>query len=781
MEEKYLDKLEFNKITGALSSFSKTYLGKALAENLKPYFNSQDSIDKLAETTAARSLIEKNGTLPLDSIPNISIWIKHLESYNDLTEKGLLEVAYILKSARELKDYFKYENETNLLYHYFESLYSNESIEKNILDKILDENTISDNASPKLLANRRTQKNLASDIKNKLNSFIHSSTYSKYLQDAIVTYRNDRFVVPVKEEYRSQIKGFIHDTSSSGSTVYIEPIFIFEMNNEIANLKIEENLEISRILNSLTKLCIPIVEHLKSDLNVIGYIDFTFAKAKYSIIQNATEPAINNDKIIKLITARHPLIDKEKIVPIDIELGNGFRTLIITGPNTGGKTVALKTVGLLLAMVKSGLHIPVSDHSTIFLFDNIFADIGDEQSISESLSTFSAHIVNIIDILSKVTSNSLVLLDELGSGTDPIEGSYLAISILEKLHCYGTLTIASTHYQELKNYALVTEGFENASFEFNIDELTPTYKLIIGLPGKSNAFEICTKLGLDSTIISRAHSLMDDDSISIEELLKNIYNNKIKIEKEQEEVSKNLNQIEILRKKLEHEYTDKQDKALELVERARTEARDILLDAKDEASAIIRDLNKLYNHSDSIKEANNLRNSINDKIKTLSQKNSAIIGSTLKPEDISLNMNVLVIPFNKVGTIISLPNSSNEVTVQIGALKTSISISKLEKTHQVIQEKKQFKSSSFIKSNIISSEINVIGLNVEDAIQIIDKYLDDAYISKLEKVRIVHGKGTGKLRQGVQAFLKKHPHVKEFHIGAFGEGEMGVTIVTLKK
>ena len=520
------------------------------------------------------------------------------------------------------------------------------------------------------------------------------------------------------------------------------------------------------------------------------------------------EPIINTDKFIDLKQARHPLIDTKTVVPIDINLGENFTSLIITGPNTGGKTVTLKTVGLLCVMACSGLHIPAKENSSIYVFDNVFADIGDEQSIQESLSTFSSHIVNIVSILKESTQNSLVLIDELGSGTDPVEGANLAISILESFHSKGSLTLTTTHYSEIKNYALITTGFENASSEFDIESLRPTYKILIGVPGKSNAFAISRKLELPESILERAESLLTEDNISIEELIKNIYDDKLLIEKEKEKILKNSNQIEMLRKQLETNVSDVEDKKNEIISKAKNEAKSILISAKEDANDIIKKLNELCENAnkDSLKEANWLRNSLNKNLKDTLTNNSENLNTSkisnnidnMQTRKLSKGLEVLVKPFNMIGTILTLPNKSNEVIVQFGNTKTNIKVENLEilnlKTNNSTafnstsstsgssynKNNSESKSTSTLKSTSISSEINVIGLTVEDAIFKIDKYLDDCYIANLPSARIVHGKGTGRLRDGIHAFLRKHPHIKNFRLGSFGEGEMGVTIVEFK-
>ena len=794
-----LTKLEFNNILEILGGYCKTYIGKSKCSNILPSENTDTVKSLLQQTSEAYNLVIKYGNLPIDEITNISPYIKNLESYIPLTTKALLEIAKILKVSGNLKDYYNNsEKSSNSLEDIFEALYTNPGIYQEIAKSILDENNIADDASKTLNSLRRNRRRLESGIKEKLNSFIHSSSYSKYIMEPIITIRNDRYVIPVKIEYKENINGLIHDISASGSTVYIEPTSVFDLNNQINNIKLEESLEIERILENLSKLLFPITDNIKETVEIIGDIDLIFAKASYSRDIDGIEPVINTEKFIDLKQARHPLIDSNSVVPIDISLGKDYRSLIITGPNTGGKTVTLKTVGLLCIMACSGLHIPAKENSSIYVFDNVFADIGDEQSIQESLSTFSSHITNIIDILDKSTENSLVLIDELGSGTDPVQGANLAISILENLYDKGALTLSTTHYPELKHYALVTDGFENASSEFDIENLRPTYKILIGVPGKSNAFAISKKLGLPAEILERAESLLSDDNISIEELIKNIYDDKLIIENEKEKIIKNSNQVELLRKQLENNVSDITLREKEIIEKAKIEATKILLSAKEEANDIIKELNTLYDESEanyadkgSLKKANKLRDILNDNIKnTLSDFSDDNELNNSDNLEISIGLNVLVKPFNMNGTVLTMPNKNNEVMVQIGSTKTNIKVSNLELANITTKSKsknnsstssKKYTTSLDMKSKSISPEINVIGQNVEDALFIVDKYLDDCYLSNLPTARIVHGKGTGKLRNGIHEFLRKHPHVKSFRLGTFGEGEMGVTVVEFKK
>ena len=782
----YLEKLEYNKILEKLSNYAVTYLGKELCLNLHPYNDNKDVSDMLKETEEALNILYRCNTPPISEIADNTVNIKTIESFGTLSIKSILELANILKISEDLKKYFFVDyinvNDFLNLEKIFSKLYSNSSITYEISRCIIDENNIDDRASKELSNIRKKQRTIEQDIKSKLNTFLHSPTYSKYIQENVVTIRNDRYVIPVKEEFRSQIKGFVHDISSSGSTVFIEPISVFELNNEISNLKIEENIEIDKILQNLSKLFYPYSDEIKTNIECISKLDFIFAKAKYSKSINGTTPLINDNKEIKLINAKHPLLDLNTAVPISLELGTTFNTLVITGPNTGGKTVTLKTIGLLTAMACSGLNIPAQEKSSIYVFDKIFADIGDDQSISDSLSTFSSHIKNIVDIINNASENSLILVDELGSGTDPIEGASLAISILDYFKTNNSLTVATTHYQELKKYALLTDGFENASVEFDIDTLSPTYHLLIGVPGKSNAFEISRKLGLSEDIINKAKSNLNKKDVDFEELLKNIYDNKSKIENEKLEISKELENISNLKKSLERDNSKLLEQEQEIINNAKIEARNILLDAKEEATSII---SKMSNSAKSNSELNNLRNQLNKDIKKISltstNEQENITKNSLDIEDIKPGTEVFVTTLSQNGIILSNISKSSEVQVQIGSIKMNINIKYLEKVKESTKKHSSTVSyNSVSKARTATTEINVIGLNVDEAIFIIDKFLDDSYLAKLKTVRIVHGKGTGKLREGIHKFLKTNSHVQSFRIGTFGEGEMGVTVVTLK-
>ena len=778
MQTTYLEKLEFNKIKHILSSYAKNNNGKKMCLNLQPSNNKEKVQKALDETTEAVALIYRKGNLPLETLGDISNYILNLKNQNFLSSKALLELATLLRTSKTLKNYYfeKELNQTDSLTNYFDHLYTNPSIEEKIFSAIIDENTFDDRASNTLYKIRQQMRNTKKEIKNKLQSLLNS----KYLQEPIVTIRQDRFVVPVKSEYQTEIKGFIHDTSSTGSTVFVEPISVFDLNNQLSELKNQENIEIEKILQILSSLFFDITNELENNFNLITILDFIFAKAKYSKELDCNCPKINDNKIIYLKNAKHPLLDQNIAVPITLEIGKTFSSLLITGPNTGGKTVTLKTVGLLTAMAQSGMHIPASSESSIYLFDNIFADIGDEQSILESLSTFSSHMTHIINILNEATSDSLVLVDELGSGTDPIEGASLALSILEYLKEHNITVLATTHYHELKEYALLTDGVENASCEFDLETLSPTYRLLIGVPGKSNAFAISQKLGLKQEILENAKKRINSDTAKTEDLLKEIYDSKALIESEKEKTLQYSNKIEKLKQKLENETTDLEEHKKEYLQKAKQEAREILLSAKQEANDIIKEMESEKNSS---KNLNTLRNKLTSKLHEVNQTPESHLEETQEIDESQIKPGTIVfVPkFNKNGTILSYPNQSKKFNIQIDNIKTTltpsqITIAKNTETKKEIITKKQ---SNFAPKNV-RTELNVIGMNIEESIFLVDKFLDEAALAKLETARIVHGKGTGVLGKGIQKYLKTHPHVKSYRYGTFGEGEMGVTIVELK-
>lgn len=787
-----LKKLEFDKILENISNYCKTYIGKNYVSELRPSQDKEEIQKMLDETSQGVILIQRNSTPPLGEIADITVYLKSLDGCGTLSIKALLEIQNILQMSASLKDYFAKDyletSDFSAIEQYFFDLYVNPNIVTTFAKSIIDEDTIADTASSKLQDIRRKERKIEQDIRSKLNTILHSSTYSKYMRENLVTIRNGRFVIPVKEEYRSSVRGFVHDMSSSGSTVFIEPIAVFDLNNELSNLHIEEELEIERILQNLSGLLYPYTKELENNAQLIGKLDFIFAKAHYSLSLHCTTPEINNDKMIDLKNARHPLIAPTHVVPISVELGKDFSSLIITGPNTGGKTVTLKTIGLLTAMACSGLNIPTDEHSSVYVFDHIFADIGDEQSISESLSTFSSHMTNIVNITRSATSNSLILVDELGSGTDPLEGAHLAISILQYFTELGAITVATSHYQELKKYALVTPGFKNASVEFDIENLKPTYRLLIGIPGKSNAFAISRKLGLNESIIERASSMIDKETVNLEDLLKTIYDDKSKIEDEKVRTATALQEAEELRNSLKHQHSDVSIREKELIANAKQEAKQILLDAKETANSIIKDMDS----APSASKANKLRNKLNEEISSLNTNAEDVelpnhLAPTVAREDIKPGLNVYVSNLKTDGVVVSNISKDDTVQVQIGVMKMKVDIKYLQESTQKnnsgtskISHNSMTAGRSSFKSQSVSPEINLLGLTVDEAIPIIDKYLDDCFIAKLSPVRIVHGKGTGALRNGIHHYLKTNKIVDSYRLGTFGEGEMGVTVVSLK-
>ncbi|MBR3888094.1 MAG: endonuclease MutS2 [Clostridia bacterium] len=788
MNLKSFKMLEFQKIIAMLKKNAITSMGIEKCENLLPD-NEIDKVRKLQrETTEAVSISLRVGMPPIIPVSDFTSIAQKIKIGGVLIPKELLNTATILKSMRELKDYYRdtEHEDLEILNLYLDNLYSNLNVEKEIFRCIKGEEEIDDHASTELYNIRRHMQDAESKIKDKLNNIIHASETSKFLQDQVVTFRNDRYVIPVKQEYKNEIKGLIHDSSASGSTIFIEPSAVFNINNEIKELKIKEELEIQRILALLTQMIDPIFEDILYGITNLGNIDFAFAKAKLSLELNCFEPKINDIGYINLKKARHPLIDKQSVVPIDIWLGKEYKSLIITGPNTGGKTVTLKTVGLFALMMQSGLHLPAMENSEMAVFENIYADIGDEQSIEQSLSTFSSHIKNVIEITNKVTKNDLVLLDELGSGTDPVEGAALAMSILEYLKEVSCLTMATTHYSELKTYAMNTANVENASCEFDVDTLRPTYKLLIGVPGRSNAFAISKKLGLSEEILDKANTFLSSESIKFEEILSKMESDRLTAEKEKEYATRLLKEAEEEKAKVEKESKKLEDKKEEIIHKARIEAREVLLDAKAEADEIIKDLTNL--RKDKTKNVNKAAEEARQKIKgsianiqkdlVKPQKQSK---NTINPKDIKVGMTVYVASIDANATILSLPDRKENVQIQSGIMKLNVHVSGIEKIPEVKSAPK-VKINSMIKSKAkdIETEIKLLGMTVQEAIVTLEKYLDDAYLAGLTSVRVVHGKGSGQLRKGVQDYLRKNPHVSSFRLGMYGEGDSGVTIVELK-
>ena len=791
MRQKSKSVLEFDKIIEIVAQFAETKKGKEEVRKLDVSSNTGGVKFKQEQTAQALSIIIEKGSPPLGGISDIREYVKRGAVGGIISLRGLMNCADTLRAARLLKNYVLLNNNDRtyeLLEKLCEDIYTNKDIEDKIFSVIISEEEIADDASSELKKIRREIQIKNNSIKNKINSIVSSSSMQKYLQEAIVTMRNDRYVIPVRKEYRSMVRGIIHDQSSTGSTLFIEPMAVVEMTNEIANLKIEEKKEIERILLELSIMIGDISEEMLNNQEILKDLDFIFAKGKYAISINGVEPKVNDRGYIRIKKGRHPLIDPQVVVPIDAVLGDEYTTLIITGPNTGGKTVSLKTLGLFTLMGMAGLHLPAEYGTEISVFSSVYADIGDEQSIEQSLSTFSSHMTNIVKILKEVDEKSFVLFDELGAGTDPTEGAALAIAILDTLHERKIVTAATTHYSELKLYALTTEGVINGSVEFNVETLSPTYKLLIGVPGKSNAFEISKKLGLNPDIIQKAKQNIETDKIEFEDALKQIEENRIYIEEKKQEIDR----LDLESKKKHSDFLSKERKSLEksekLIDEANYEARKIVENVKREAAEIIKELRKLNleMNKDKNRRANELRQLLNDKTKELTEN---IYSDIIEEEDtydttspLKTGDAVTVKSLNQKGFIISDVDDSQTVMVQIGLIKTKVKKSDLIKIKSEEEVKQKSNTSRMVKlkTSSINPIIDLRGYNLDEALLELDKYLDDAFMSNLNEVQVIHGKGMGILREGVTQFLKKHKHVKESRLGTFNEGGDGVTIVKFK-
>jgi len=794
MEERTLRILEFVKIKEKLISLCSSELGKELAAALLPQTQPEEVERMLKETTDAVDFILRRGSPPLGGIHDIRDTLRRVELGTAINPGELLRVADTLRAARNLKNYAseadpRADESGNHVRDLIASVTPNKRIEDSINAAIISDEEISDNASSTLASIRKRIREEQESLKDKLNSMIHSSKYQKFMQESIVTIREDRYVIPVKAEYRNEIPGLVHDSSASGATVYIEPMAVVEANNNIKQLRIKEQLEIERILQELTGEVAGIIEPLKANMTLFAQLDFVFAKAKLSLDLKCVCPKLNREKRINIKKGRHPLLDSKTVVPIDLWIGERFTTLVITGPNTGGKTVTLKTVGLFTLMVQSGLHVPAAEGTEMSVFDNVFADIGDEQSIEQSLSTFSSHMRNIVEILSRADDMSLVLFDELGAGTDPTEGAALAMSILENLHGRGAITIATTHYSELKVYALTTDGVENACCEFDVETLRPTYRLLIGVPGKSNAFAISKRLGLSDDILDRAREFLSGEEIQFEDVLMTIERNRRESEQERLQAESLRLEIEKLKKELEEQKYKLSSQREKLLREAREEARRILLDARKDAGDILEEMKqatKLQDEKERRRAAEEakakLRGSIGKIEESLAEGLFRRKGFVKPPENLKPGDSVLILDLNQKGTVITPPDKDGEALVQAGIMKINVHVTNLKLIDEQSYEIQRTGSSSIgvSKAMNISPRTDIRGMNVEEAIIILGKYLDDAALAGLSEVTIVHGKGTGALRSGVHQYLKTNHHVKSFRLGQYGEGEAGVTIVTLK-
>lgn len=792
MNEKALKTLEYYKIIDMLEAFATSSIGKNKCRQLRPLDNLTEIETMQQETADALSRIYQKGSLSFSGVKDVRGSLKRLEVGSTLGIGELLAIRSLLENASRAKAYSRRETEnehTDSLDNIFELIEPLSPLATEIGRCILSEDEISDDASTGLRQVRRSMKLTNDKIHTQLSSFVSGNSRT-YLQDAVVTMRNGRYCIPVKAEYKSQVPGMIHDQSSTGSTIFVEPMTIVRLNNEMRELEIQEQKEIEMILSNLSQLAAENLDAIFDDVKLLSELDFIFARAQLAKSQNATEPRFNRDRIIDVKKARHPLIDKHKVVPIDIRIGETFDLLIVTGPNTGGKTVSLKTVGLLTLMGQSGLHIPAFDNSRLSVFREVYADIGDEQSIEQSLSTFSSHMTNVVRFMETADSDSLVLFDELGAGTDPTEGAALAIAILSTLHERGIRAMATTHYSELKVYALSTPGVENASCEFDVETLRPTYRLLIGVPGKSNAFAISQKLGLPLSIIERAKEQISQEDETFEDVLSNLEESRKTIESEREELLSYKEEIKTLKEQLE-EKQDKLDQRKErIIAEANEEAHRILREAKDYADQTMRIFNKAGKDSMSAKELEKHRSDLRKKMdkagKKVALKTPQKQKSTLRPQDLSLGDSVKVMSLNVKGTVSSKPDSKGMLFVQMGILRSKVHISDLQLIDEPVITGPALSRTGagkikMNKSASVRTEINLLGKTVDEAVSELDKYLDDAYLAHLSSVRIVHGKGTGALRKGVHNYLKRLKYVQDFHLAEFGEGDAGVTIVEFKK
>lgn len=790
MKDKTLRVLEYTKIIEKLKDLATSSLGKAEVEKLIPSFEFNEVEMQLKETSEAQGIILKTGNPPLGGIHENSSLIKKARIGSSLDPHQLILVAETMRAARLFKNFMKDKEESQILWGLAQGLSPFREIEDQIFNAIVGENEISDNASPELRRIRRSivQKNEA--VRSKLQSFVSSDKYQKYLQDTLITIRQDRFVIPVKHEHKSSVPGIVHDQSSSGATLFIEPMAIVNMNNELRELRLKEKEEIERILAELSALVGEQSAELIENQVILSKVDFIFAKGKMSIQMKAQEPFLEKGMNFHIKNGRHPLLDQKTVVPSNIWMGKDFKTLVITGPNTGGKTVTLKTVGLFALMTQSGLHIPVDYGSKMCIFQGIHADIGDEQSIEQSLSTFSSHMTHIVEIFEELKENSLVLFDELGAGTDPVEGAALAMSILDKLHGRKILTIATTHYSELKHYALTKEGVENASVEFDVESLSPTYRLLIGVPGKSNAFEISKKLGLSEEIIEAAKSSIGNENISFEDLLGDMESNRRLLEEEKQKIQSLRFELEKRQERIEEKESRIAVQRDKIKGEAQKEAQKILREAKDTADLIIKELREIQTHKDYTKDANRkvekLRSNLLKSIKNTGVSGMENLVKEVAPhkavKKLTLGEEVKIPSLNQEGTVISIDEEKREAQLQIGVMKMKLPFDSLEKKEKVKETSKNTGAGRIMKkkSSNIKTEVDLRGLNLEEAMMEVDKYLDDAYLSGIPQATIIHGVGTGVLKAGITDMLRRHKHIKSYRPGAYGEGGIGVTIVEFK-
>lgn len=785
MEKRVLKTLEYDKILAMLKERASCCISRELVNTMEPSGDFDTVERELKLTAEAETLFYKTGRSPVDDFPDMRHCLERMHAALFLSTGELLGIASCLKAARIAKDILAKEvGEESYLYNLAGLLITHRSAEEEINRCIINEDEIFDGASPALARIRRAMRLANEKVREKLNSMIRSTAYQKYLQEPIITIRNGRFVIPVKQEYRQQVPGLIHDQSSSGATLFIEPSAVVELGNEYKKLLADEADEIERILTELTAMLAPYADEIREDLNIMGQIDLVFAKAKLSRELNAVMPRLNRNNYVRIVRGRHPLISADRVVPIDIWIGRDYRSLIITGPNTGGKTVTLKIVGLFALMVQSGIFVPANEGSEFPVFEHIYADIGDEQSIEQSLSTFSSHMKNIVGILDRADENSLVLLDELGAGTDPIEGAALAMSILEELNDRRCTCVSTTHYSEIKAFAMTHEGMENASMEFDIDRLCPTYRLYIGIPGKSNAFEISSRLGLPNSIIDKAKGFLKGEDVRFEDIISSAQSQHRIAEEERKMAEEARAELEKLRADAERERRKLDEDRNRLQAKAKEDAKRIVADTKREMEKLIVEIRSIKDIDRSA--ADRVIQAARDTLRateTAVNEKEAIKkeDNTKPPKTVRAGDTVNIVTLDQKATVLSAPDSKGEVMVQAGVMKLNVRL----KDIRLIEEKKAAAPTSGKvgpgAGKQVGLELDVRGMLVDEANIIVDRYLDDAYNAGLSEVNIIHGKGTGALRAGVQAFLKRHPLVKGYRMGSYGEGDAGVTVVTLKK
>lgn len=791
MEHKSLKTLEFDKILEKLAELAKNDAAKTIALGLEPTNNIRAVEQTLDETDAAVQLLLKFGSPEIVRISDISEAAKRLAAGGGLSMTELLNIARILKGARVMKQYTP--EQTGVLSGYIAELEPDKRLEERITTSIVSEDEMADGASAELANIRRKIKNTSAKIRDTLDSMIHSQYYRKFLQDPIVTVRNGRYVVPVKAECRGEVRGIAHDMSASGSTVFIEPEGVVNANNDLSELAVKERAEIEKVLLDISNDAAERIEDIKLDFETLIHIDFVVAKARLALDMRAVMPKMNRSGVFKINKGRHPLIDKTKVVPVDIELGTTFDTLIITGPNTGGKTVVLKTLGLFCLMAQAGLHIPAAEGSELSVCADIFADIGDEQSIEQSLSTFSSHMKNIVEISQKVTEGCIVLFDELGAGTDPTEGAALATAIIEDFRSAGAKIAATTHYSELKLYALTAKGIENASCEFDVATLSPTYRLLIGVPGRSNAFAISEKLGLPKRIIESSRNMLSDENIRFEDVLSKIEDNRISAEKNSEETARLRAETERLKAELAAERDKIEKQKDKIYDRAREKAEKIILRAQDDADRLLEELReaqKARDEKDALRQIQELKRELGLKIKNnkspKQKKASAAKGAGVNLNSLKLGAEVMINDLGDKGSVLSINKKDKTAVVQVGIMKITARADNMtlaEEEEGKKPERYTKKAAVYgggLRRESVKSEVDLRGMTLEEAEMETDKFLDECAMAGLKTVSIIHGKGTGTLRSGIQNMLRRHPHVKSFRLGKYGEGENGVTIAELK-